>query len=190
MPVVTGDHPLFDLTLPPVFPDDVDQEIWILRNQGKNPRRDLVRKRLESRVVEGLFSDIPSGISLELPWIDYRPVSLESIEVLVEWSLSQVKEVQQVIWNFLEDPDDQLEKTLQQLQELGIVLQAPRSKPQVTIKALILKALPATFDELVELVLMVSPNTRRPEATVRQFIRRHQKSGLVKVVNEVVYYDQ
>ena len=89
MPLSKGEHLTgFDITLAPILSDDIDQESWLLRQMGKNPRRDLVRKRLESRVVEGLFSEIPNGVNVQLPWIDYRPISLESIELLVEWSLS------------------------------------------------------------------------------------------------------
>jgi hypothetical protein len=189
MPFSQGEHHTgFDITLAATLTEDVNQEIWLLQQSGKNPRRDLVRKRLESRLVEGIFSDIPDGIDVQLPWLDYRPISLESIEFLVEWSLSQVKEVQQIIWNFLEDPEDQLQPTLELLMELGIIEEIPQPKPQVTIKDLILKSLPATFDDLVQLVLMVSPNTRRPEATIRQFIRRHQRSGAIKLKEGKIHH--
>lgn len=189
MPSSIGDKPAeFDLTLAPILSDDIDQELWILQQEGKNPKRSLIRKRLESKVVEGIFSDLPGNISVRLPWVDYRPISLESIELLIEWSLYQVKEVQQVIWRFLENPEDQLQSTLESLKELGIIEDLPKPKPQVTIKDLILKSLPATFDELVQLVVMVSPNTRRPEATIRQFIRRHQRLGTIKVKHGKIYH--
>ena len=77
---------------------------------------------------------------------------------------------------------------MEQLKELGVIQEIPRPRPQVTIKALILKSLPATFDELVQLVLMVSPNTRRPEATIRQFIRRHQRSGTIHLSEGKIYH--
>lgn len=104
----------------------------------------------------------------------------EAQEELIEWALDQSTDVQECICQFLEDPESNIDSTIQKLAELEVISSIPaiQTKPlnkmQPASYADILRdRLPATIDELIR-ELSYYP-IKRPAATVRQFLRRNAK---------------
>lgn len=175
------------LSFPLELKDDVDQEMAILELLGVKGNRSLVRKRLRIQLGRVLTYDDAPLESRPVQWADYNRIDPEATARLVAWALDQIESVQQIIWDFLHDPSEKLEDTLLRLQELGYA-EVQDNRPQVmTLKEMMMKALPATLDDLIELVQIASPETRRPAATVRQFIRRHIGTAEVYLEDGVVH---
>lgn len=94
---------------------------------------------------------------------------------LLDWAATQTEAVEQIIMDFLDDPEARLQETLQALTSEGILLYELRIGPaavkRVTYTSILKKNLPATKDELIEALSYCPIN--RPASTVRQFLRRH-----------------
>ena len=164
------------LQLPQVDREDVEQEAALLRLQGITPNKAILAKRLQPH--ELTFS---GDLEEALPLISPRIIpSTDTIEAIVDWALTQSSSVQSTIWDFFQDPEDRIDATLKalHLQETYINKKIPMTK-------LLLQALPCTKEALVEVVVQASPNTKRPEASVRQFLRRYNPVLLNGVYQEV-----
>ena len=179
----------FILLTPRVEEDDVRQEAELLRLEGKEPSKKIIRRRLLSRnrvlSFYRLFSPAPP------PWARSPAVNTETLYQLVTWAMEQTRPIQEVIWTFLETPDDLLTTTVEELQRLGVI-QPPESSSSKrgghssSLAQLILRSLPATLEDLTKLVQTESPETRRPAATVRQVVRRYQRKGEIRTTKEGV----
>lgn len=172
---------LFQLSPPSIPDEDLDQEKELLHLEGKEMiSRQVLKKKWMSRNPEPSFHTLSESTSFENPFVP--SVSYEAISKLLDWSMTQPEKIRELIWEFLDDPEKHLETTLQLLKEMGVV---KRKRPRIThhanIKELILRNLPSTKDQLIDLVSQASPNTKRPAATVRQFIRRHQSRGQLHI---------
>ena len=153
------------LQLPTVDAGDIEQEAALLRLQGITPSKLILRKRLQ-----------PTELTFSGDLIDASPLnfarvipSQETLESIIDWARPQAAPVQDLIWQFLEDPEANLESTLKKLK-----LTPAKASSSTPLATILMNALPATKEDLSQLVAQVSPTTKRPEATVRQFIRRHQ----------------
>jgi hypothetical protein len=167
-------------------PEDVKQEAALLRLQGKNPKLSLLRKRMDHQ--EGTFDEVPFGASSL--WED--PGYDQSVtDRLVEWALSQSLDIADRIFEFLEAPSDEdLPPLFKYLVRSGITLYQPKSSTQSSAQILLsaLRVRPHDPDELVQIIRSLYPS-KRPEALVRQFLRRYQKSGILRVVEDKVYLE-
>lgn len=183
----------FNLDLPPVSSDDLEQEAALLRLQGvQNPSKRLIHKRLSR--AEGIFSEIPLGSA---PLWSEEPVPDRNVtEALVDWALQQSDEISDIVFNFLDHPEDQdLDEVIASLKTLGVEIYSFKRKKQSTPRSLTqiiiaeLKKHPQTTQALYELARNIQP-TRRPEAAVRQILRRLDKSGEVTVSGDLVHYPE
>lgn len=167
-------------------PDDVNQEAALLRLQGKNPRLSLLRKRMSHE--EDTFDEVPFG-SAPL-WED--PGYDQSVtDQLVEWALSQSLDIADRIFEFLEQPSDEdLPPLFKYLVRSGITLHQPKSSAQSSAQILLsaLRVRPHDPGELAQIIRSLYPS-KRPEALVRQFLRRYQKSGILRVEEDKVYME-
>lgn len=165
--------------------DDVDQLARIHEwETGKKPSRKIIRQKLIIQNREMTFGVMDEG--LEMQPFGGTIINLEAIDELIEWSYEQSEEVQLLIFSFLDGETTYLHtyKQLLQLKLLNIKTQVKQKK--MTVAQIITRALPETKDGLIQLVQQVSPNTKRPAATVRQWLRRNTRTN--KVVLEGEYY--
>lgn len=178
-----------DLFLPYVDPDDITQEAELLRLQGKIPSRKLIQLRLAQ---DHILSFSRLGFieeDVNLPWGSTR-INVQAIEDLTVWALTQATDVQKAIWTFLEspNPEEALVETLTTLQDLNIQLHLPKEKPtKSSLAEVMMRSLPATKEELITIATDLI-TTKRPDSTVRQFLRRKIKQGHILEI-EGTYYD-
>lgn len=163
-------------------PEDLKQEAELLRLQGITPRMSLLRKRMLHQ--EETFDEVPFGSSSlwEEPGYDQSVT-----EKLVTWALSQSLDIADRILLFLEQPEEQeLPSLFRFLRKAGVTLHESKPTTQSSSQILLsaLKVRPHDPDELVQIVRSLNPS-KRPEALVRQFLRRYQKSGIIKVEDKV-----
>lgn len=175
-----------------VEPEDINQEVELLRAEGK-PRvnRSFVEHKLSRLAYDHLNYDELATTSegLEpLETLEYepeRPSWLQAQERLVDWALDQTQYVQSVINRFLEDPIENYELTLQALLEAEVIKPesedgditalCAHTQPSVTYVSILkkrIKSRPASKEDLIEEMSKYPIN--RPATTVRQFLRRHK----------------
>jgi len=190
------------LDLTGVEEDDIDQEVALAKLMGvARPSRRIIRTRLLNRYREllgGFFvgSEEEGGIENHINPIIPVGVDpereLQTVERLVDWALTKSPKVQVLIFQFLEmdyqEQEINLLGVLKTLERLGVEIWRPERKPQVTrgqgrtqgrVVGLVLRALPATQEELLALVT-TEHDARRPAATLRQILRRLQREGRIR----------
>lgn len=175
-----------------VEPEDVNQEVELLKAQGTTRvNRSFVQQKLHRLAYDHLnYDELATATGEEgEPWetLDYqpeRPVWIEAQERIVDWALDQTQYVQSVINQFLEDPIENYELTIQALIEAKIIkpeleegesIVPCSSQPSVTYVSILkkrLKARPASKEDLIQEMSHYPIN--RPATTVRQFLRRHK----------------
>lgn len=168
--------------------DDVRQEAELLRLLGKVPNKRIIRSRLQGQQRSLLSGELPEE-SIPIGFLTQTPTpSDETIEALVDWALTQVAPVQEAFFTFLEDPETHLLETLQLLRKYE-VLQSQNVQPtkSVSLSSIFTSALPATKEQLYELARSIQDRTERPEATVRQWLRRNLRNGLLEQDGEGRY---
>ena len=189
------------LILPPIDSDDLQQEMAILRFQGKRPKRDLVYRRLQSQSGDvWLFNEdtFSNEATLESPWIGTEIREPSPAELLSNWSRDQHPRIQRLIVEFLNDPDDEhLSRTLRVLRRMGIVPRTPRSLMTqkiaessgslITLLYQRIKESPQTIDSLYALTRSVH-KAKRPEAACRQALRRLMRQNLIQLNLDGITY--
>lgn len=116
--------------------------------------------------------------------------NLEAVEQLVKWAFEQTESVQEAIWEFLEDPEALLEKTIEKLglqkldEEHG--RQRKREKGEKSLTQLVRDSLPASYDDLL-LLIQANCINERPAATIRQILRRLTRTGQIVKIEEVFH---
>ena len=154
--------------------DDVKQEQALRQLEGKgNASLSIIRRQFSSKSRELGFSDLATEGLAESPW-QQETFSPQAIADLTLWAFSQSETIQDIILAFLSDPSEaRLGDTLIMLEDRGLLTE-PATEPikKLTLTEILYNALPATKDDLISLVQATSPGTRRPAATVRQFLRR------------------
>lgn len=177
------DETLIDhLDLPAVETDDIEQEMALLRLQGKNPRKDFVAKRLAHG--EAIFDEVPMNATLM--WNEDPLPDPNVTEALIDWAFTQSEAVADATFDFLDDP------TTEGLNELLVFLgqekvqvfemELPRER---SLTQLITDHLPTTLEDLNGLARSLYPSAR-PEAAVRQVLRRLNRTGQITITNEYI----
>lgn len=174
-----------DLDLPPVEADDIDQEAALLRLQGKKPKRSFIAKRLAHR--EAIFGEVPMGAT---PLWDQDPIPDPKVtETLIDWAFTQSEAVAAATFDFLDYPTDEgLEELLVFLGNEGIQvfeLSVPKERSLTQMVLDTLQAHPTSIDELNRLARQFYPSAR-PEAAVRQVIRRLSRSGRLSIADNTI----
>lgn len=167
------------LQFPSIDRDDIRQEAALLQWQGITPSLSIIRKRLEGQdryLLASGFSD--NAVTVEAVALKPPPPP-EVVESLVDWALAQSDEVQSRFFSFLGNPEGELEDTLRFLEEKELL----RSTSVPVVKAvpmaqIMLSSLPATKEELYDVIRTATDN-ERPESTVRQWLRRGLRNGLL-----------
>ena len=155
--------------------EDLLQEAALLRLLGvANPSLRVIARKHSQPVPA--YDVLPEGTS---PW-GQSAVSDPVVTLrLIDWAFEQSPEIEGLIFGFLEEPTNQgLTELLFDLECRGVPIYQISFTPELSVTDLILRSLPATKDELYELVQR-EHTTRRPAATVRQILRRLQKSGII-----------
>lgn len=187
-----------------VEPEDVAQEVELIKLEGKRANRGLVSNKLNRLAYDHMSFDelaTPTSEGLEpwetLPFEPNQPEWLKAQERLVEWALDQTQQVQAAINQFLEDPIENYELTLQALIQSDVIHPeaeegdddfTPSHQSKVSYVSILkkrVKSRPASKEELIAEMSMYPIN--RPATTVRQFLRRHknnlrEENGLYKWV--------
>lgn len=169
-----------DVILSPIDQDEVEQEarIWEWENPGRKASRWLIHKRLTSQ-RDLLFGP---GYAPETSGFAWKSTPLPPQEVLarlIDWGLQQSGPIQEIVWEFLDDPEERLTQTLEALAKQGVILHSTSGARELSLSDIMLEALPATRAELVTLATSIT-SSRRPAATVRQWIRRHSREGAIR----------
>jgi hypothetical protein len=146
----------------------------------------LTGKRLR-RPPSGIIYGRGMGYGLQPPdeavpyW--YRPneTNEEALGSVIEWMMEQEVDIQSATFDYLDNPSD---ASLQRILTLvnGVRTKVP-SNPTGrggghTMAALLLRSLPATMDQLKELGRR-EHLAERPEAQIRQLIRRYTKENKI-----------
>lgn len=165
--------------------EDINQEAELLRLSGITPNKRIIRARLAGQSRELLCNFAPEEAT-PLGYLTQRPIPpTEVFEQLIDWTLAQTEDIQAALFNFFEDPEENIDQTLQFLQDAAIIDRISLDTPKTTSLAEIMRAaLPATKESLSTLIRQVSPTTERPEATVRQFLRRGTQHGTLAITSD------
>lgn len=166
---------LSNLDLPGIDHQDVLQEAELLRLQGKIPNLRIIRKRLSRGV---LIYDQPPEDAQPFQESSYDP---EVTDALIDWALQQTEKIQERIFLFLEEPKHEaVPSLLIFLRRQNIPLNLVDSAPTGSLSKLLMRTLqkPQTLETLYE-IARSSHTAERPEAAVRQFIRRAKKEGKI-----------
>jgi hypothetical protein len=174
--------------------DDIEQEAAIFEWQtGKRANRALIARNLANDEPASTFAGDPSAIASPLP-VGMAIPDPKVINQLVEWSLAQSVKIREAILEFLEEPgDDSLNSTLALLIDEGIIAAITPEKP--VKKAGFIDALMRLLQtdhrdysstELYDWARTVHL-AKRPEATVRQAMRRLIEQGKVVKTSQQTY---
>lgn len=183
------EDPIILLT-PVTDEEDISQEAAILQWQGKVPNRKILRQRA-ARFEALLFdfsTDVPGAEPFQ--WSDSPVADQETLQALTSFALSQSGTLQSIIFNFLEDPTEaNLESALKLLQTAGVIRtdkEKPAPKPISLAEALLryITEKDRTMSELYDFSRSFI-TSRRPEAAVRQTVRRLLKKNLIEENNNV-----
>lgn len=164
------------LSAPRVDPDDIEQEYQLLLLQGKKPsRRILFHRALRYESLLFDFTAELSGAS-EISWAESPIPSAEVYERLTSWALAQSEVIQNSVFDFLEEPsEDKLNRLFKDLR----IKEPEQPKPNKTsLSDAILNYCtePRSLPELYQLSRRLI-FSERPEAAVRQTVRRLLKNG-------------
>lgn len=177
------------LLYPRVDAEDVRQEVDLRKWQGLRVSRRVIEQRM---TAETGMIPLYVGEGGSSPWDDGEAIpSPMTVQRLVEWALTQTGEIQSLIWVFLDSPSKRLEPTIHALRASGAIAETSQERVErkVTLGNLLLRSLPATFEQLVA-VVQRNQSSKRPQATVRQFIRRNERRGMIHQCEGVYHYGQ
>jgi len=178
------------LILPNPKKDDIDQEIALLKLQGvPNPSRSIVSKRLandDRAYLVDDFTNLPSVLPL-FGSDNFTGERMEAITNLLEWAAKQADYIETAIHDFLEDPSEAslriIMGILEDAQLLMISAFDKHKKPKkLTLTELIRRSLRSGSCSIEQLYILGrenSPQSKRPEAAVRQALRRMERLGEV-----------
>lgn len=113
-------------------------------------------------------------------WGNSEAPSEAVIDKLVAWTTQQSATVQLAVQEYLEDPRDEALNQILLLINQAVPEKEADSKPNFA--QLVIRALPATKDQLIQMAFR-EHLAKRPEATVRQVLRRLSRAGQIVEVN-------
>lgn len=171
--------------------DDIDQEAAIFEwTTGRRANRRLIANKLQNDEPAAVFSGDPTSVAVPVPTGVNIP-NPRVIEQIVTWSLEQSDLIRKAIFEFLEEPtDDNLSNTLTFLIDQGIIeAVATGEKPKkvgfidALVRLMKTERRPYTSGELYAWARTIH-SAKRPEATVRQALRRLISDGKVVKTND------
>lgn len=173
--------------------EDIDQEAAIFEwETGKRANRALIAKHLANQDPAATFSGDPTTVAWALPTGLNLP-NPRVIQKLVDWSLEQSDRIRSVMLDFLDEPSEEsLVSTLAILMDEGIIQSAiPPKAEKASFADAIVRLL--TTDRRIyssqELYAWARGihSAKRPEATVRQALRRLISLGKVTKLGDSQY---
>lgn len=169
-----------DLKYPLIHQEDIDQEVELLKLQGVTTvRREFVRRRLTPR--EALYGlSLPERLESPIQTEDLLP-DPEVLERIITWASGQGEEIFELIIDFLDDPEVELDRVLKTLQTSGLIERPKRPQKIKSLRGFLMTQLahrPHSLSELYELTRQHHP-AARPEAATRQTLRRLLRQGLI-----------
>lgn len=168
---------LYIIQSPVIDRDDINQEAELLKLEGViNPSKSLIAKRLANQQPASLFQGEIGSIARPL---EVSPgVNIIALERLVQWSIVQSERIQQAVTAYLDDPNDEVfGRTIKILQEEGIIKIEPKPPANAfSFSAALIRLLEREPKglEIHDLYTWARGihSAKRPEATVRQTLRR------------------
>ena len=171
------------LLSPGVDPADIEQEYQILLWQGKKPSRKLLY--LKAKRYEASLFDFTTDLSYAqaIDWAETPVPSAEAFEQITTWALSQSETIQAMVFSFLEDPTD---TGLHQILKTTGLKPAEKLPAEQSLTDKILEFCQdnRSIAEIYELGRNLL-TSKRPEAAVRQALRRLIKSGKIEESDNV-----
>lgn len=154
--------------------EDHEQEEVLANLEHRKPRSQQRNKQRElSYGLRPGASDVPV-------WAGRDEINYDAIERLADWTLEQAERVQQMVFAYLDEPED---KQLFRITAL-LSLQFPEVDERPgTLLDLMLRSLPATLDSWYELARR-EHHSKRPEAAVRANIRNLLERGEITLDGE------
>lgn len=169
---------------------DIMQEAAIYEWQhDQRPSLKLLYKKLQ-RQQSLSFGFFPPSENLGNPFAQQPISSRETFEQLIEWTLDQSGEVQSIVLTWLDDPaKEEVTSIILKLQGLGVTLLGglPTTRTPKSVAVLILEELaqgPRERKQIYELIQRLY-QTKRPNATARQALRRLSGNGIIEEVSGV-----
>jgi hypothetical protein len=175
------DHAYEVLLRPTALEEDIKQEAELLKLRGKTPSLRILRKKFNrfEALLAGMDEDLKGA---EPPPWDLAPMPpQEVIDQLIDWAMNQSEVISMIIFDFLEEPSDEsLTTTISILKENGVDL-FTKKVVRKSLTTIIIEAInqePRDIYDLYELARK-ELQSERPEAAVRQILRRLQRAGQV-----------
>jgi hypothetical protein len=162
--------------------EDVEQEAHLLRLQGIEPNRRIIRMKLSQG--EPTFSGDPGALATPIATTRIPPTVV--IEMLLSWALQHRDElVTFQVLDFLDEPDEvKLDLLVRQLKGEKEKPVKERSLSEA-LYAFILQSPGRNIEDIYEFARTIH-QSKRPEAAVRQFLRRAVREG--RVIKDVDTY--
>lgn len=164
--------------------EDVEQEMALQRLLGKEPKRPPRSVVYGREMSYGLIT--PDGVP---PLDTGSSVNMEALETLMEWLQTQSDQIQVAVLAFLADPENT--RRWKTVARLINIVEIPQPSPEEkrrsqSLVGLILRVLPANIDDLYQMARQQHPS-RRPEAAVRQILRRLTREQKVVKRGDLYY---
>lgn len=176
-------HDDTELLVPPIYQEDLQQEAALLKLMGKEPSMAILLKKHQT-FQEYLF-DQPAENAIPLSWGRVIPPE-ETLEQLILWAMDQSEKVQQLVFQLLEHPNEKtLKFVMKKLTLEGVILHEAEPVKELSFTQMVLNLLekdPRSLEDLYEFARNTI-TSRRPEAAVRQIIRRLIKENQLEEVN-------
>jgi hypothetical protein len=118
-----------------------------------------------------------------LPLFSEPAYNPEAMDKLLNWMFEQEDQIQAAVIAYLEDPSDRRLKAV--LKIIDVAAETVYPKPMTLIQ-LILRILPAKKEELYR-VARDQHNAKRPEAAIRQILRRLTLEGRIELKGELYH---
>ena len=186
------------LLLEPERDDVLAQKSLVAFVKGVDPTKlssQIIQKQMRTSTLSyGLSSDLPISAELfKAP--DALPLPpVDVVNKLIEWSLEQKNlTIQNIIFNFLEDPSS-LEETLSQLEQMQVIrpekvrnYYSKRNKKSSLTKLILrfIREYPGSDHQSILEYVRGLHYSKRPDAAARQALRQLIQEGRIKKTGEI-----
>jgi len=192
------------LIVPTVHSSDVEQERFLIHLTTGKPLHEISKQIIVRRLrgqERSLLSNFESEMSYSPLWQEsnFTGAQLETIEQILIWVSDKPQEIQDQVNEFLEDPNlTNLSETISLLEDYHLIPKQSRRRkspipgrrrPPTSLTQLIIRALISGPREIEDLYQMArnNSNARRPEAAVRQTLRRLKGKNIIAESEQGVY---